>query len=81
MGDPGRDPDFRIRVVLFRQRTHHDASWGRIGCWANSLWFLAFAAVDALALNFGVIVHEESYLESKFGDRYLNYKRRVRRWI
>lgn len=52
-----------------------------IGCWANSLWFLAFAAVDALALNFGVIVPEERYLESKFGEQYLNYKRRVRRWI
>jgi hypothetical protein len=27
------------------------------------------------------IRHEEAYLERKFGDRYLEYKRSVRRWI
>jgi protein-S-isoprenylcysteine O-methyltransferase Ste14 len=28
-----------------------------------------------------VIVREERHLERKFGDEYLNYKRRVRHWI
>jgi protein-S-isoprenylcysteine O-methyltransferase Ste14 len=27
------------------------------------------------------ILPEEAYLEQKFGDTYLDYKRRVRRWI
>lgn len=27
------------------------------------------------------IVHEEAYLERKFGQAYLDYKRRVRRWL
>lgn len=52
-----------------------------IACWANSLWFVAFAVLDALALNYGVIVAEERYLRGKFGDSYESYKRRVRRWI
>ena len=29
----------------------------------------------------GVIEREEAYLERKFGDEYLHYKGRVRRWI
>ena len=28
-----------------------------------------------------VIVEEESYLESKFGEEYLQYKKNVRRWL
>jgi protein-S-isoprenylcysteine O-methyltransferase Ste14 len=34
-----------------------------------------------LVIRFGVIAREEAYLERKFGDRYLNYKSRVRRWL
>lgn len=52
-----------------------------IGCWANSVWFLLFAVVHAVALHYGVIVREEQYLERKFGDAYLGYKGRVRRWV
>jgi protein-S-isoprenylcysteine O-methyltransferase Ste14 len=32
-------------------------------------------------LHFGVIISEEKYLEAKFGERYLRYKQRVRRWL
>ena len=35
----------------------------------------------ALVLHFGVILREERYLEAKFGDQYLELKRRVRRWL
>ena len=37
---------------------------------------LAVAVIDR-----GVIDREEIYLERKFGESYLEYKRRVRRWI
>lgn len=47
----------------------------------SNIWILVFTPVCALALHFLVILPEESYLEKKFGDAYLDYKRRVRRWI
>jgi len=34
-----------------------------------------------LALHFGVILREERYLAAAFGEPYLRYKERVRRWI
>jgi protein-S-isoprenylcysteine O-methyltransferase Ste14 len=35
----------------------------------------------ALILQYGVIVREERYLESKFGGQYSTLKKTVRRWI
>ena len=34
-----------------------------------------------LVLHFGVVLREERYLEAKFGEHYLDLKRRVRRWL
>ena len=42
---------------------------------------LLFTIPLMLILHFGVILREESYLEVKFGERYLALKREVRRWI
>lgn len=44
-------------------------------------WILALTPLCALALRQLAILPEERYLEEKFGDAYLAYKRRVRRWI
>ena len=52
-----------------------------VGAWTNSLWFFLLAAIFVALLRWGVISREERYLERKFGDRYLSYKSRVRRWI
>jgi protein-S-isoprenylcysteine O-methyltransferase Ste14 len=38
-------------------------------------------AVCNCVLQKGVIDREEAYLEQKFGDKYLRYKIKVRRWI
>jgi protein-S-isoprenylcysteine O-methyltransferase Ste14 len=51
-----------------------------IGIWANSVWFVGFAASTVALLNWGVISREELYLVRKFGEEYATYKRRVRRW-
>lgn len=52
-----------------------------IGLALRSPAFLTVLAPFALVLHFGVILREERYLEAKFGDVYLDYKSRVRRWI
>lgn len=44
-------------------------------------WILLFTPFVACALQWFVINPEEDYLESKFGDRYIAYKYRVRRWL
>ena len=52
-----------------------------LGFVKNTVWFLALAGLAAILLTRAVIVPEERYLERKFGETYLDYKRRVRRWI
>ena len=47
----------------------------------NSVWFLPFLPIAVLIIHFGVILREEKYLEGKFGEDYLDYKKRARRWI
>ncbi len=47
----------------------------------NTLWaFFLFPAL-LFIMQRGVIEREERYLEDKFGDRYIQYKARVRRWL
>lgn len=52
-----------------------------IGFLFDLIWFLPPLVAVLLTIHFGVILREEKYLERKFGDEYLNYKNRVRRWI
>lgn len=47
----------------------------------NSVWFSPVLVLVLAVLHFGVIRREEKYLEDKFGDQYLSYKHKVRRWI
>jgi protein-S-isoprenylcysteine O-methyltransferase Ste14 len=44
-------------------------------------WALAPLPVAIAVIDRGVIAREERYLERKFGTPYVDYKRRVRRWI
>jgi protein-S-isoprenylcysteine O-methyltransferase Ste14 len=48
---------------------------------ANALWAILLLPVALLVIQRGVIEREEHYLERKFGEEYLRYKARVRRWI
>ena len=47
----------------------------------NSFWFLPPLALVLPVIHYGVILREEKYLAGKFGEAYLSYKTRVRRWL
>ncbi|MEZ2133019.1 MULTISPECIES: isoprenylcysteine carboxylmethyltransferase family protein [unclassified Sinorhizobium] len=47
----------------------------------NSLWLIILLVPFYLIIRYGVVAREEAYLERKFGDVYLSYKARVRRWL
>jgi protein-S-isoprenylcysteine O-methyltransferase Ste14 len=46
-----------------------------------NVWILVLTPVCAWVLLRVAILPEEAYLERKFGEAYLAYKRRVRRWL
>jgi protein-S-isoprenylcysteine O-methyltransferase Ste14 len=48
---------------------------------ADAPWVLAPLPLVLVVIDRGVIVREERYLERRFGEEYVGYKRRVRRWI
>ena len=47
----------------------------------NSLWAIALLPLGMYVIQREVMGREECYLERTFGEEYLDYKRRVRRWI
>ncbi|OFX05691.1 MAG: hypothetical protein A3D94_12540 [Alphaproteobacteria bacterium RIFCSPHIGHO2_12_FULL_66_14] len=55
--------------------------YGGIGMAIRSPWILILALPLAILIRYGVVAREEVYLERRFGDAYLDYKRRVRRWL
>lgn len=52
-----------------------------IAVWLNTLWILVTLVPVLLVVQFGVIEHEEAYLTRKFGEEYVRYKSKVRRWV
>ena len=55
--------------------------YGGISALANALLPILLLPAVLAVMRRGVIEREERYLERKFGDEYLRYKRRVRRWL
>jgi protein-S-isoprenylcysteine O-methyltransferase Ste14 len=55
--------------------------YGGIGVTAHNLWILILTLPLAITIRYGVVAREEGYLERLFGDAYLDYKTRTRRWL
>ncbi len=47
----------------------------------NALWAILFLPLVLIVIQREVIEREERYLERTFGEEYLTYKARVRRWV
>jgi protein-S-isoprenylcysteine O-methyltransferase Ste14 len=47
----------------------------------NNAWIALLQIPLAMWLHFAVIKKEEKYLEQKFGQPYIDFKKSVRRWI
>ncbi|MBO6725367.1 MAG: isoprenylcysteine carboxylmethyltransferase family protein [Rhizobiaceae bacterium] len=52
-----------------------------IGFIAGSLWFVLLAPVAAILTTYLAIKPEERHLTERFGKRYRDYQKKVRRWI
>ena len=52
-----------------------------IGISVRSPSILILTLLLAVVVRYGVVAREESYLKQRFGDAYLAYKARVRRWL
>lgn len=52
-----------------------------IGLVSGIVWFLPMALVTGIATQKLAIEREEKHLDARFGKRYRDYVKRVRRWI
>jgi hypothetical protein len=53
----------------------------RIAVLRNALWAIVLLPLVVYVIQVEVIEREERYLERTFGEEYLAYKARVRRWV
>jgi protein-S-isoprenylcysteine O-methyltransferase Ste14 len=56
-------------------------AYGGIAALASSLWAALLLPFVLVVMQRGVIDREEHYLERIFGEKYVQYKNRVGRWI
>lgn len=52
-----------------------------VGLIAGWIWFFVLGLIAAFLTQHLAIVPEERHLASRFGKKYLDYKKKVRRWI
>jgi len=55
--------------------------YAALSLWFGVFWALVFLPAAVAVVHFYVIAGEERYLERRFGEEYVRYKARVRRWL
>lgn len=86
-GDIDIDAPHRLLVIgpYARSRNPMMVAWTSLyvglGFAINSIWIMVLLLPVILWTHFHDILREEKYLAGEIGDQYLEYKRRVRRYI
>ena len=52
-----------------------------VALWHDNAWILILAVPSVVVITKYAIAREECYLEKRFGQDYLDYRQRVRRWL
>lgn len=52
-----------------------------VGLITANVWFIVLAVIAAYATQKLAIEREEKHLQARFGKKYIDYTKRVRRWI
>ena len=52
-----------------------------VAVWFNNAWVLILVIASVIVITQYAIKREERYLEKLFGQDYLDYRQRVRRWL
>ena len=52
-----------------------------LGLVLSNYWMIVWAFPALYVVHIKVVLKEEAYLERKFMDKYITYKRQVRRWL
>ena len=52
-----------------------------VSIWLNNLWIVLLVIPSVIVISRYAIAREERYLETLFGQPYMDYKKRVRRWL
>lgn len=66
-----RNPMYLGLLILYTGIAMLDGNW----------WTLIFIPVIIIIVQFYVIKGEENYLQRAFGEEYIAYRKKVRRWI
>ncbi len=81
-----RTPTALVQTGPFRLTRNPMYLFGSIGYAGLALflcepWSLALLPAVVAIIHHGVVLREEAFLESRFGDSYRQYRARVRRWL
>ena len=81
VGEVGFNDQTATELLHQQHRFQRSAVQAAVGVWTASLWIVLLVPASLVGVWWLAVRHEEAYLEAKFGDEYLAYKRSVRRWL